>query len=93
MNLDSNSAILAAKLLIEARKSGPINDLPENCRPSNISDAYAIHDAVAAELGPVMGWKVGAKDAKAEPICAPLLANTIYQSPANLDPKKFIMSG
>ena len=88
-----SSHLTAAKLLIEARVSGPIKDLPDNCRPSNMSEVYAIHDAVAAKLGPILGWKVGAKNAKAEPICAPLLKGTIYKSPAQLDPKKFSMRG
>ena len=93
MKSNSGSHLTAAKLLIEARESGAINDLPDNCRPSNISEVYAIHDAVAAKLGPVLGWKVGAKNAKAEPICAPLLEGTIYESPAQLDPQKFSMRG
>jgi 2-keto-4-pentenoate hydratase len=93
MNLIENPALAAAELLIEARKSGPINDLPDNCRPINIDDVYAIHDAVAAKLGPILGWKVGAKSATAEPVCAPLLTGTIYTSPVQLDPQKFIMRG
>jgi 2-keto-4-pentenoate hydratase len=93
MNSTGNPALAAAELLIEARKSGPIDDLPDNCRPSNMDDVYAIHDAVAAKLGPVLGWKVGAANATAEPVCAPLLAGTIYQSPVQLDPQKFTMRG
>jgi len=93
MNLNATPAIAAAELLIEARKSGPIDGLPNNCRPANMDDVYAIHDAVAAKLGPVLGWKVGAANATAEPICAPLLAGTIYQSPVQLDPQKFTMRG
>jgi len=93
MNLIDNPALVAAELLIEARKSGPINDLLDSCRPANINDVYAIHDAIAAEIGPILGWKVGAKNATAEPVCAPLLAGTIYSSPAQLDPQKFTMRG
>ena len=93
MNSTGNPALAAAELLIEARKSGPIVDLPDNCRPSNMDNVYAIHDAVAAKLGPVLGWKVGAANATAEPVCAPLLAGTIYQSPVQLDPQKFTMRG
>ena len=93
MTLIGNPALAAAELLIEARKSGPINGLPDNCRPTNISHVYAIHDIVAAKLGPVLGWKVGAKSATAEPVCAPLLAGTFYQSPVQLDPEKFTMRG
>lgn len=93
MNVIGMAALAAAELLIEARKTGPINNLPNDCRPTTISDVYAIHDAVAAKLGPILGWKVGAKNASAEPICAPLLAGTIYQSPIRLDPQKFTMRG
>jgi 2-keto-4-pentenoate hydratase len=44
-------------------------------------------------LGPVLGWKVGAADTEAVPICAPLLAGTLYKSPASLDPELFTMRG
>ena len=93
MNLVGKSVLAVAELLIEARKSGPINDLPDNYRPTNMVDVYAIHDAVAAKLGPVLGWKVGAKNASVEPVCAPLLAGTIHNSPAQLAPQKFTMRG
>ena len=93
MKSNGSPNLTAAKLLVEARLSGLIKDLPNNCKPSSMSDVYAIHDAVAAKLGPVLGWKVGAKSANAEPICAPLLEGTIYSSPAQLDPQKFFMRG
>ena len=92
-DLRDDHTIMVAKLLIQARKSGPIVELPEDCRPNNIEDVYAIHDAVASNLGPVLGWKVGAADTTTEPICAPLLSGTIYQSPATLDPQSFAMRG
>ena len=93
MKSNGSPHLTAAKLLIEARVSEPLSDLPDDCRPSNMSEVYAIHDAVAAKLGPVLGWKVGAKNVTAEPICAPLLDGTIYKSPAQLDPQKFSMRG
>lgn len=85
--------IMAAKFLIQARISGPIDQLPEYCRPTNLEDVYAIQDAVASEFGPVLGWKVGAANTKAEPICAPLLSGTLYEAPAFLDPEAFTMRG
>ena len=92
-DLRDDRATVVANLLIQARKSGPIVELPKDCRPNNIEDVYAIHDAVASILGPVLGWKVGAADATTEPICAPLLSGTLYQSPAILDPQAFTMRG
>ena len=91
--IDGARAMAAAELLVQARKSGPIEGLPEECRPTSMDEVYAIHDAVASQLGPVLGWKVGAADATAEPICAPLLAGTLYDSPADLDPQAFTMRG
>lgn len=71
----------AADLLIEARCTGNrIPSLPDDCRPSTAEDAYAIQDAVAARLGAVSGWKVGAGSPAAEPACAPLPAALVFRS-------------
>lgn len=45
--------------------------------PPDAACAYAIQDMVAATLGPTGGWKVGAKSADGEPVCAPLPAACI----------------
>ena len=83
----------AAELLIQARFSEPLIELPEYCRPKNIEDVYAIHDVVISRLGPVIGWKVGAANIDAEPICAPILTGNLFISPASLDPDSFKMRG
>ena len=75
----------AAAFLIAARRSEPGPALPEALRPASEAEAYAIQDAVAAEFGPVAGWKVGAATPEAEPACAPLLAGTLFESPATFD--------
>lgn len=41
-------------------------------RPVDRCEAYAIQDATLAALGPIGGWKVGARGPGLEPICAPL---------------------
>ncbi|MET0217788.1 MAG: fumarylacetoacetate hydrolase family protein [Burkholderiales bacterium] len=71
----------AANLLVEARRTGNrISSLPDSCKPSTPEDAYAIQDAVAARLGAVGGWKVGAGSPQAEPACAPMPADLIFRS-------------
>ncbi len=51
----------AAELLAGARLGGTrLVDLPAALRPTTLAEAYAIQNALAALLGPVGGWKVGA---------------------------------
>jgi 2-keto-4-pentenoate hydratase len=70
---------LAATLLLAARERGaglPSRDI----RPADRAAAYAIQDATLARLGPIGGWKVGAKSPEAEPTAAPLPASGILAS-------------
>ncbi len=83
----------AADLLLGARKNGPIEGLPESCRPRDAAEAYAIQDAVAAHLGPIEGWKVGAGGPDELPNCAPLLARTVLASPVHLDSARHCLRG
>ena len=63
----------AAAALLEARRSRQwLTALPEGARPTDVDQVYAIQQAVAAQLGPVVAWKVGAASPTAEPGCAPL---------------------
>jgi 2-keto-4-pentenoate hydratase len=72
----------AARLLLSARHGAtPLPDLPPEYVPNDLAQAYAIQDAVAAELGPIGGWKVGAQGPMAIPTCAPLPASRLHTSP------------
>lgn len=79
----------AARCLIDARAGQLLADLPSSCRPRDEADAYAVQEAVMAELGPVGGFKVGAAGPDAPPSCAPMLASGIIASPADLPASRF----
>ena len=60
-----------AQLLLAARRSHTqLNG--RDVLPASVADAYQVQDLTLAELGPLGGWKVGAKNAESEPACAPL---------------------
>lgn len=75
-------AALAARLL-EARANGT-RIAPGDDGPADAAEAHAVQDAVTRALGPLGGWKVGAKGPDREPTCAPLPAAGILASPASL---------
>ncbi len=76
-----------AKLLIAARRSGTrIETLPEALIPADIAQALAVQHLVAATIGPIGGWKVGAPGGTR--MCGALPAATIQPSPAVLDGAK-----
>ena len=84
----------AAELLLAARsRRGVVPGFPDELRPRSIADAYAIQDGVVDAIGPIGGWKVGAKDAAAEPTCAPLCAAWIVASPATFERDRFARHG
>lgn len=75
----------AAELLLRARDPAErLATLRETLRPVDAASAYAIQQAVAARLGPVGGWKVGAAGPDAPPSCAPMPAAGISRSPGSL---------
>ena len=77
------SPLQAAQLLVAARAGGPV--VPwHNIVPADRAGAYAIQDATLAAMGPVAGWKVGAKGPNAEPHCAPLPSSGIHASGVTL---------
>ena len=60
-----------AQLLLAARRSQTqLNG--RDVLPASVADAYQVQDLTLTELGPLGGWKVGAKNAESEPACAPL---------------------
>ncbi|WP_411882290.1 2-keto-4-pentenoate hydratase [Polaromonas sp. YR568] len=73
----------AAQLLTAARSGGPAVPWCDIV-PTDRAGAYAIQDATLAAIGPIAGWKVGAKGLHAEPHCAPLPASGIHASGATL---------
>src|SRR3546814_19404235 len=91
--IEDNTA-QAARLLLDSRNHRrPIEALPEYCRPATTAQAYAIQDAVADLLGPVGGWKVGAKGHDAQPNCDPLPATHVIEAPAHVPPRQFPLRG
>src|SRR5262249_11069754 len=85
--MDAEAVARAALALVDARRRRrPIADLPDDARPEDDADAYAIQDAVAGKLGyRYGGWKVGAAGPTAPPNAAPLPWPLISPSPAKLD--------
>ncbi|MEJ0068383.1 MAG: hypothetical protein WDO24_06275 [Pseudomonadota bacterium] len=75
----------AADLLVAARRRRqPLDGLPPALRPPNPAAAFAIQDAVMAQLGErAGGWKVGLAPGAA-PSCAPMFASLIHPSPLTL---------
>ncbi|MFC3127559.1 2-keto-4-pentenoate hydratase [Pseudoroseomonas globiformis] len=68
----------AANALLRARRTRvPLDALPAAARPTSIDDVQAIQELVAAELGPIVAWKVGAATPSAEPGGAPIHAATL----------------
>lgn len=74
-----------AGLLLAARRDPArrIASLPAQLVPATMVQALAVQHAVAAELGPIGGWKVGAPGGVR--VCGALPAATIQASPARLD--------
>ncbi|MDA9509923.1 hydratase [Bradyrhizobium sp. CCBAU 11386] len=68
--------------MVAARSSGPVSW--RDILPSDRAAAYAIQDATLARIGPAGGWKVGASNPEAEPICAPLPASCLLASGVRL---------
>lgn len=51
---------------------------------ADATQAYAVQNALLAQLGPLAGWKVGAAHDTAEPNCAPLPAGCLHPSDASV---------
>jgi len=77
-----DSAAVARRLL-RAHKGAAAVPHAEVIGP-DAAAAYAVQDATLRGLGPVGGWKVGAKGPSAEPACAPLPAGGLFPSGTTL---------
>jgi 2-keto-4-pentenoate hydratase len=63
----------AADALLDARRTGEtLAELPENLRPVDIAEVYFVQDKVAAAYDEIGGWKIGAPNAEATPLFAPM---------------------
>lgn len=77
MTVDAVDA--AAALLLQARRSREwLEALPATLIPQDQAQACAVQDAVMRGIGPVGGWKVGARGPEAAPNCAPLPRSLIF---------------
>jgi 2-keto-4-pentenoate hydratase len=87
---EKNLATTAAALWAGWHSSRPTEVAPE-MRPSDLDEAYAIQDLLAAESGwPVLGWKVGVTDVESqqrggltEPISGRVFRS--FDSPAHVE--------
>jgi 2-keto-4-pentenoate hydratase len=83
-----------ARLLLEARQSGRrIEALPTELTPATAAAAYEVQALVAARLGRIAGWKVGAASPAADITCAPLFASLVAPSPARFLARQFPLGG
>lgn len=83
--MDQQHIAEAAAILLDARANGLLLEaLPPHCTPADINEAYAIQDAVQHALGPIGGWKVGAKGPDAEPACAPMPGSLVFAAPCEV---------
>ena len=73
--------------LLEARRQGTAFAVAPGDVPHTEAAAYVVQHAVAATLGPIGGWKVGAAGPDAAPNAAPLPASGIVAAPARLPPE------
>lgn len=71
--LDLDRMNRAAEQLLRARREiTPIHNLPEDLRPGNLAEAYALQDIVALALAPIGGWKIGSPSPGATPLYSPM---------------------
>lgn len=85
----------AADLLLAARHDHAkrLADLPDAVRPTELPLAYAIQQRIMGTLGAIGGWKVGAPNEQATPLCAPMPAAGIAASPVKFDAATHRMRG
>lgn len=79
---EERTALCARALLLARGNSERVR--ADVVRPESAEEAYAIQDATLQALGPIGGWKVGARSVEAEPTCAPLPAGGLLPAGAVL---------
>ena len=91
MTASTFDAVLCARRLLSARDGALVQST--GVLPPDAAGAYAVQDAIMAALGPIGGWKVGAKGPESEPACAPLPARGLIPSGARLIGAPWLMRG
>jgi 2-keto-4-pentenoate hydratase len=92
--MSSEAAVRAAGLLVRAREEGATLSADVAGFPlAGAAEAYAIQALVAAEVGAVRAWKVGATTPEAEPVFAPIFTGLVHASPARLPAATFHKRG
>lgn len=85
MNDPADKIGAAARLLAAARTPGAaIETPPADLAPADAAEAWAMHQAGVAAIGPVVGWKIGAPTPAADIIRGEITASTIFASPATV---------
>jgi 2-keto-4-pentenoate hydratase len=97
-SLSDEAVAEAAKQLFEARRQViAIDALPVGCQPDSTEAGYRIQDAlIACSSDRRVGYKIGATSERAqrylgiaEPFYGQVLADNLFESPAELDPRRF----
>ena len=84
----------AANMLLDARRTlETIEDLPEQHRPKDADEFYAVQDLVAEAYGEIGGWKIGAPNPEATPLFAPMPAAWIAASGSTLSGSQWRFRG
>jgi len=83
--MDPTHIAEAAALLVAARRGrSRISLLPPPCRPTSVTEAHAIQDAVTAALGTAVGAFKANAPAGAEPTRGVIYTPTIHLAPARI---------
>src|SRR5665213_124204 len=84
----------AANMLMDARRTGDkLVDLPEELRPVDVEEIYAVHGFLARAYGDIGGWKIGAGSAEATPLFAPMPKNWMTAGGTMLSGERFMFRG
>jgi 2-keto-4-pentenoate hydratase len=63
----------ASNALLDGRRTGgSLTDLPDNLQPVDLAEVYFVQDLMAEAYGETGGWKIGAPNAEATPLFAPM---------------------
>jgi 2-keto-4-pentenoate hydratase len=84
---------IAGALAAARRKREPVDAAGFAGGPRNRADAYAVQQAVAAEIAPAAAFKTGRKGPGDEPIMAPILAGTVRDSGAAFNRDELFVIG